>query len=156
MFVRTSASVRQLQWHQQEISVKLILLVEDSKFLRMANARALGRAGFRVITANDGEEALKVVIDDRPDLILLDMLLPKMGGVEVLRALRNNPGTSKTPIVVITGLAKSNESKLKSEGADGFFEKSKLEEGADSFIQMVNSFLKEARDGHEMPCPSRA
>jgi two-component system phosphate regulon response regulator PhoB len=136
--------------------VKLILLVEDSKFLRMANSRALAKAGFRVVTANDGEEALRVATDGTPDLILLDMLLPKMGGVEVLRALRKNPRTTATPIVVMTGLAKSNESKLMLEGADGFFEKSKLDEGSDSFIEMVRSFLEEASEGHEMPCESEA
>ncbi len=136
--------------------MKLILLVEDSKFLRMANSRALAKAGFRVVTANDGEEALRVATDGTPDLILLDMLLPKMGGVEVLRALRKNPRTTATPIVVMTGLAKSNESKLMLEGADGFFEKSKLDEGSDSFIEMVRSFLEEASEGHEMPCESEA
>ena len=138
--------------------MKLILLVEDSKFLRMANARALGKAGFRVVTANDGEEALRVAIDDRPDLILLDMLLPKMGGVEVLRALRKNPSTSKTPIVVMSSLAQSNETKLRREGANGFFEKSRLEldQGANSFIRMVRSFLEEAGDGQEAICPSKA
>lgn len=136
--------------------MKLILLVEDSKFLRMANSRALAKAGFRVVTANDGEEALRVATDGTPDLILLDMLLPKMGGVEVLRALRKNPRTTATPIVVMTGLAKSNESKLMLEGADGFFEKSKLDEGSDSFIEMVRSFVEEASEGHEMPCESEA
>ena len=135
--------------------MKLILLVEDSKFLRMANSRALAKAGFRVVTANDGEEALRVAIDGRPDLILLDMLLPKMGGVEVLRELRKNPRTSTTPIVVMTGLAKSNESKLKLEGADGFFEKSKLDEGSDNFIEMVRAFLEEESKAGEMPCQSR-
>ena len=98
-FVIFAAWARKLQLNEQETPVKVILLVEDSKFLRMANARALGKAGFRVVTANDGEEALRIAIDDRPDLILLDMLLPKMGGVEVLRALRKNPSTSTTPIV---------------------------------------------------------
>jgi CheY-like chemotaxis protein len=136
--------------------VKLILLVEDSKFLRMANSRVLAKAGFRVLAANDGEEALRVATDGRPDLILLDMLLPKMGGVEVLRELRKNPRTAATPIVVMTGLAKSNEAKLMLEGADGFFEKSKLDEGSDSFVEMVRSFLEEASEGHEMPCESEA
>jgi CheY-like chemotaxis protein len=147
-----------LQPNEQETPVKLILLVEDSKFLRMANARALGKAGFRVVTANDGEEALRVAIDDRPDLILLDMLLPKMGGVEVLRALRKNPSTSKTPIVVMSSLAQSNETKLRREGANGFFEKSRLDldQGAHSFIRMVRTFLEEAGDGHEAICPSKA
>jgi CheY-like chemotaxis protein len=56
-----------------------ILLVDDSKFLRLATERALARAGYDVSTAADGENALQVARERRPDLILLDMLLPKMG-----------------------------------------------------------------------------
>src|SRR5208282_5429713 len=55
-----------------------VLLVEDSKFLRMANERALCRAGYEVSTAADGQEALQVANDKLPDIILLDMLLPKL------------------------------------------------------------------------------
>ena len=55
-----------------------ILLVEDSKFLRMATERALTRAGYEMSSAIDGEEALRLAREKMPDLILLDMLLPKM------------------------------------------------------------------------------
>jgi len=57
-----------------------VLLIEDSKFLRMANERALCKAGFEVGTAADGEEALQSIQDKPPDIILLDMLLPKISG----------------------------------------------------------------------------
>src|SRR5438552_1790752 len=67
-----------------------ILLVEDSKMLRLANERVLVRAGYEVTTAQDGEEALRVAEEMHPDLILLDMLLPKLSGPEVLRALKAN------------------------------------------------------------------
>src|ERR1022692_4934084 len=65
-----------------------ILLVEDSKFLRLATERALARAGYETSSAVDGEEALRVAREKMPDLILLDMLLPKMSGPDVLKALK--------------------------------------------------------------------
>jgi CheY-like chemotaxis protein len=65
-----------------------VLLVDDSKFLRLATERALARAGYDVSTAVDGENALQLAREKRPDLILLDMLLPKMTGPDVLKALK--------------------------------------------------------------------
>ena len=81
-----------------------VLLVEDSKFLRMANEKALSKAGFEVITAADGEEALKVANDKLPDIILLDMMLPKISGTEVLKALKANLATANIPVIVLTSL----------------------------------------------------
>jgi CheY-like chemotaxis protein len=57
-----------------------VLLIEDSKFLRLATERALTRAGYEVSTASDGEGALQTAREKHPDVILLDMLLPKMSG----------------------------------------------------------------------------
>ena len=65
-----------------------LLLVEDSKLLRVANARVLTKAGYNVISAEDGEKALGLAQECLPDLILLDMLLPKLGGPQVLEALK--------------------------------------------------------------------
>jgi len=65
-----------------------ILLVEDSKFLRLASERALTRAGYEVFGAMDGDEALLLAREKMPDLVLLDMLLPKMSGLDVLKALK--------------------------------------------------------------------
>jgi CheY-like chemotaxis protein len=104
-----------------------VLLVEDSKFLRMANERALARAGYEVSTAADGEEALKVAYDKLPDIILLDMMLPKISGPEVLKALKANPATMHIPVIVLTSLSQKNEEKLLHEGAAAYFEKSTLE-----------------------------
>ena len=77
-----------------------ILLVEDSKFLRKTNELALSRAGYHVSTAADGEEALRVANNTLPDIILLDMLLPKLSGPEVLKALKQNPATMDIPVFV--------------------------------------------------------
>ena len=103
-----------------------VLLVEDSKFLRLANQRALSRAGYEVCTAADGEEALKVAYQKLPDIILLDMLLPKLSGPEVLKALKANPATLHIPVIVLTSLSQKNEEKLLHDGAAAFFEKSSL------------------------------
>jgi len=74
-----------------------ILLVEDSKFLRLATERALARAGYDVSTAADGEEAVAKAREKLPDLILLDLLLPKVTGTEVLKALKKDPPQRISP-----------------------------------------------------------
>ena len=104
-----------------------VLLVEDSKFLRIANERALHKAGYEVSTAADGEEALRVANDNLPDVILLDMMIPKVSGPEVLRALKANPATLGIPVIVLSSLSQRNEEKLLHEGAVAYFEKDKLE-----------------------------
>jgi CheY-like chemotaxis protein len=104
-----------------------ILLVEDSKFLRLATERALVRAGYEVCSAADGEEALRLAQVRLPDLILLDMLLPKMSGLDVLKALKKDASTRPIPVVVITGMTQKNAARLQEDGAAGFLEKSALE-----------------------------
>jgi CheY-like chemotaxis protein len=127
--------------------VKLILLVDDSRFMRVANERALVKAGYSVVTASDGEEALRVARARIPDLIVLDMLLPKLGGPEVLRALKNDPLTSTIPVIVLSSLPQKNEQKLREEGATAYFEKSKLEldNNSESFLHIVKRMLAECQ-----------
>ena len=78
-----------------------ILLVDDSKFLRLATERALSRAGYDVSTATDGERALEIAREKKPDVILLDMLLPKMTGPDVLKALKKDPETAGIAVVAL-------------------------------------------------------
>ena len=120
-----------------------VLLVEDSKFLRLANQRALSRAGYEVCTAADGEEALKVAYQKLPDIILLDMLLPKLSGPEVLKALKANPATLHIPVIVLTSLSQKNEEKLLHDGAAAFFEKSSLglDQSSDRLASAVEMVL---------------
>ncbi|HKC00036.1 MAG TPA: response regulator [Terriglobales bacterium] len=108
------------------VSNSKVLVVEDSKFLRLATERTLSKAGYLISTASDGEEALRVANDKLPDLILLDMMLPKISGPEVLKALKENPATMHIPVIVLTSLSQKNEEKLLSEGAAAYFEKSAL------------------------------
>src|ERR1051326_869967 len=101
-----------------------ILLVEDSKLLRMTTERALARAGYEVVTAGDGPSALEMTVKHQPHLILLDMLLPKMSGPDVLKALKKNPATARIAVVVVTSLSARNASRLEHDGAFAFLDKS--------------------------------
>lgn len=120
-----------------------ILLVDDSKFMRLANERVLARAGYEVISAADGEEGLRVAQESLPDLILLDLMLPKLSGPDVLRKLKADPLTAAIPVVVLTSLAQKNEGRLLQEGAVAYFEKSTLDLDKDSnrLVSMVESEL---------------
>lgn len=120
-----------------------ILLVEDSKFLRMASERTLARAGYIVVSTDDGEHALQMARESHPDLILLDMLLPSLGGPEVLRALKKDPITAQIPVIVLSSLSQKNEARLRKEGAVAYFEKSRLglDTDSQSLIQVVTEAL---------------
>src|ERR1700674_4760611 len=106
--------------------METILLVEDSKFLRVATERILTKAGYQVICAGDGDEAIVLAGSRLPDLIVVDMLLPKLGGPEVLRSLKRNELTAHIPVVVLSSLSQNNGPKLVQEGADAFIEKGSL------------------------------
>jgi CheY-like chemotaxis protein len=88
---------------------KNILLVEDDRFLRKAAEATLRRHGFTVRTAADGEEALQRVRDEIPDLVLLDLIMPKLQGFEVLRILKQDPTTKQIPVVVLSNLGQESD-----------------------------------------------
>jgi CheY-like chemotaxis protein len=112
----------------RENNVK-ILLVEDSKPIRRENESALSKAGYEVVCAEDGETALSLVKDQHFDLILLDMILPRMSGPEVLKHLKTEPATAEIPVVVLSGLSEKNREKLMEEGAEEYLEKNALMPG---------------------------
>lgn len=122
-----------------------ILLVDDSKFLRMAIERALARAGYEVLTAVDGPGALDLARKERPDVILLDMLLPKMTGPDVLKALKKDPATTKIAVVAFTGLSQKNAARLQEDGACAFLEKSELglESGCEKLLGALRDIVQE-------------
>jgi CheY-like chemotaxis protein len=124
-----------------------LLLIEDSRFIRAASARLLTNAGFTVNIAGDGEEALRLVQENPPDLILLDMLLPKMGGAQVLQALKQDSVTAHIPVIVLSSLSQQNESKLKSEGAALYFEKSRLalDTGGATLVAAIERLLSASK-----------
>jgi CheY-like chemotaxis protein len=110
---------------KRESNVK-ILLVEDSKAIRRENEGALLKAGYEVISAEDGETALRMAREQRPDLILLDMILPKVSGPEVLRSLKGDRSTAPIPVVVLSSLSEKNRQKLLEAGAEEYLEKSSM------------------------------
>jgi len=120
-----------------------ILLIEDSRFQRIANERALLRAGYAVVQARDGEEGLRMARERVPDLILLDMMLPKVSGLEVLRTLKGDVLVKHIPVIVLSGLGQANEAKLLNEGAAAFVVKSEksLENNSLVLIQAIEKVL---------------
>ena len=96
---------------------KKVLLIDDSKFLRKANEMALARSGYEVFGATDGEEGLRLATEKQPDVIVLDMMLPKISGPQLLQLLKKDPRTAKIPVMVLTSLSQKNEEKLIEDGA---------------------------------------
>jgi CheY-like chemotaxis protein len=120
-----------------------ILLVEDSKFLRVATGRTLARAGYEMSFAGDGDEALLMAGEKLPDLILLDMMLPKMSGLEVLKALKKDSATAAIPVIVLTGLSQVNAERLGRDGAFAFLAKADLalDQGAEPLLAVLTKLF---------------
>jgi diguanylate cyclase (GGDEF) domain len=103
---------------------KTILVVDDALFMVTVIQKALVDAGYRVQAANSGEEAIKLINKQRPDLILLDVVMPGMNGFEVCAYLRNDLRYSLIPIIIITGQSAEEDKLLGLEaGADDYVTK---------------------------------
>ena len=83
---------------------KKILIIEDEQALRVPLSATFEAAGFQVITANNGEDGLKLALEKNPDIILLDLLMPKMDGRVMLRKLRESQQGKDTPVIILTVL----------------------------------------------------
>jgi len=84
---------------------KKILAVDDEKHIVRLVQVNLERQGYQVVTASDGKEALEKVATERPDLVVLDVMMPYMDGFEVLQTLRRNPATRELPVIMLTAKA---------------------------------------------------
>lgn len=84
--------------------MKKILFIEDESALQKTFGDILRKEGYEMISALDGEEGLKLAKTEKPDLILLDLILPKVNGFEVLRQLKENSETKEIPIIILTNL----------------------------------------------------
>jgi CheY-like chemotaxis protein len=134
-----------------------ILLVEDSKVQKLANQKILVTAGYLVLLAADGDEAIRLVREARPDLMLLDLGLPKVSGFEVLQTMKRDPATAPIPVIVLSQLAQEKEGELKRAGAVAYFKKSKLAEGAlgeAELIQLIEQTLCHSRN-NQIPVAGR-
>jgi CheY-like chemotaxis protein len=121
--------------------LRTVLLVEDSKLLRVEREHTLRKAGYHVVVAIDGIEALSVARDNHPDLILLDMMLPKLDGPSVLRALKADALTAQIPVVVVTGLSQKNEERLLHDGAAAFVGKDQLQTSNELLLCTIKKIL---------------
>lgn len=88
---------------------KTILLADDEQFIVIAYKDGLERAGYTVVVAHDGEEALEQARATKPDLLLLDLIMPKMNGFEVLKAAKADPELTNIPVLVLSNLSQSND-----------------------------------------------
>jgi two-component system, OmpR family, alkaline phosphatase synthesis response regulator PhoP len=119
-----------------------VLLVEDDKFLRKACEVSLKKRGFTVITAMDGEEGLRQARAHNPDLILLDMLMPKLSGMETLEALKKDERTRGIPVVILSNSSVDTRvQRAKELGAVGYLVKASL--SLQELGDRVFSFLEE-------------
>src|SRR3989337_1621179 len=104
-----------------------IMLVEDDVALRDIYTSRFEAEGFAVAVASDGEQALTVAVKEKPDLILLDIMMPKISGFDVLDILRNTPETKTTKIIVMSALSQTADiDKGKTLGADEYLVKSQV------------------------------
>lgn len=90
-------------------AAKRVLLAEDDRLLRRACEQSLRQRGYTVISAPDGEAALQLARRERPDLILLDMLMPRMTGLDVLRALKAGAQTREIPVLVLSNSSREQD-----------------------------------------------
>lgn len=103
---------------------KKILFIEDELDQIMMVKMRLEASGYKVVSAADGDEGLKKVHRERPDLILLDIIMPKIDGYEVCKRLKQDPDTRNIPIIGITASgARGTEEKCRALGADDFIKK---------------------------------
>jgi len=125
-----------------------ILLVEDDPFLSSLLKNRLQKENFEISLARDGEEALSFLKSDKPDLILLDLILPKKTGFEIMEEMRRDPQmqSQELPIIIISNLGQPEDvSRGQELGAIEYFVKAKT--SIDELVQKVKEFLKAAVPG---------
>ncbi len=105
----------------QDRTAKTILICEDDDNLRLLMRVMIG-AGYTMLEAGDGDEALALAAEHRPDLILLDLMMPRMSGLDVLRRLRSDVSVDGTHIIVMSAWPDSREASLEA-GADRYLQK---------------------------------
>lgn len=122
------------------VGAATILLVEDDRLLRKAAERALLQRGFRVVTAANGDEALRSVAAAVPDLILLDVVMPGIDGYEVLRRLKAAEATAGTPVIILTNVGQDSDVQMALEaGAAAYAIKSNT--GLEDLAALVRKVL---------------
>jgi len=132
-----------------------ILIVEDETDLLDAVAYALKREGMQPVRCTHGEQALQLVRETRPDLVLLDLMLPGMDGLEVCRRLRSNPETARIPILMATAKAEESDAVIGlGLGADDYLRKPF---GLKELVARIKALLRRGEEpADDAPRPVRA
>ena len=121
---------------------KKILLIEDEEGIILPLKLALERAGFELVISKDGETGLAMLKSENPDLVLLDIVLPKINGFEILERIKKEDGAVKMPIIIISNLAREGEiGRGLSLGAKDFIVKTNLSLG--DLVGKVTRFLRD-------------
>jgi DNA-binding response OmpR family regulator len=104
--------------------IKKIIVIEDEQILLRALNVELLSQGFEVLSAKDGESGLRLITEEEPQLVLLDLILPKLHGFEVLKALKGSEKTKNIPVIILSNLGQDSDIKKAQElGAAGYFVK---------------------------------
>ena len=127
-----------------------IMVVEDDAALREIYSIRITAEGYEVVSAGDGEEALAVAVRERPDLILSDVMMPKISGFDMLDILRNTPETAKIKVVMMTALS-SDDQRARGErlGADRYLVKSQV--GIEDVVNAIHEVLGDKAAGQPAP-----
>lgn len=121
-----------------------ILVVEDDAFLMDAYKVKLQQEKFKILLAKDGEAGLETAVSDQPDLIILDMVLPKMSGLDVLKKLKADQKTKNIPVIVASNLDQNETiEEVKQAGAADYFIKSNI--SISELIAKIQTFLPKSK-----------
>lgn len=122
--------------------IKKILFVEDEPTLQKTFGDVLRKDGFEVVNALDGEIAVRLAKSEQPDLVLLDIVLPKMNGFEVLQQLKADPATKEIPVIILTNLEKPGDvEKAIDLGATTFLVKTRY--GLEELMNKIKKITKQ-------------
>ncbi len=121
-----------------------VLVIDDDSAIRDIYSTSLTGAGYAVFTAKDGEEGLSVAKEKHPSVILLDLMMPKMDGREMLKRIKADDGLKNTPVIIFSALITELEKQDSlSAGAVDYVEKSDIEE-PDQLLAHIEKALKKA------------
>jgi len=119
---------------------KIIMIIEDDRFLSSLMKARLEKDGFSVLQAFDGEEAIALFKDKTPSLIILDLIMPKMTGFEVLQTISLTPQLEKVPVIILSNLAQDSDiEKARQLGAKEYFVKVRI--SIDDLVTRVKALL---------------
>jgi len=119
-----------------------IVLAEDEPMIALAYQHAITYHGFNVTVAKDGKEALAIIEKERPHLLLLDVIMPHMNGIEVLEILRNNPELEKLSVIMLTNLGQPSDAEhVEKLGAKAYLIKANL--SLEDLVRHISDALKD-------------